>query len=118
MSGAKKAAPSIDYRRLEGLVMAHRIYVRNLARGTTEGSVRDAFAQAGRVSAVQLVKNRETGDARGFAFVTMNSAEEATSAVATMNGALFGGRSLRVSRVLDHESRSKGSRSAGSKGDD
>ena len=95
--------------------MANRVYVRNLATGATEGSVREAFAQAGRVSAVRLMKNRETGDARGFAFVTMSSAEEAKLAVAAMNGALFDGRSLRVSRVLDDESRSKGARAASRK---
>lgn len=93
--------------------MANRVYVRNLASGATEGSVRDAFAQAGRVSAVQLLKDRKTGDARGFAFVTMSSAEEATLAIAAMNGTLFDGRSLRVSRVLDREGRSKRSGSPG-----
>jgi cold-inducible RNA-binding protein len=85
--------------------MANRVYVRNLASGATEESVRNAFAQAGRVSAVQLIKNRETGDARGFAFVTMSSPEEATLAIAAMNGALFDGRSLRVSRAVDREGR-------------
>jgi cold-inducible RNA-binding protein len=93
--------------------MANRVYVRNLASGTTEGSVRDAFAQAGRVSAVQLLKDRKTGDARGFAFVTMSSAEEATLAIASMNGTLFDGRSLRVSPVRDREGRSKRSASPG-----
>jgi RNA recognition motif-containing protein len=85
--------------------MANRVYVRNLASGATEESVRTAFAQAGRVSAVQLIKNRETGDTRGFAFVTMSSPEDATLAIAAMNGALFDGRSLRVSRAVDRDGR-------------
>jgi cold-inducible RNA-binding protein len=84
------------------MAMANRVYVRNLANGWTEESIRTAFAQTGEVSAVQLIKNRATGTT-GFAFVTMSSAEEAMLAIAAMNGAVFEGRSLRVSRVLDRE---------------
>jgi RNA recognition motif-containing protein len=88
----------------KGMAMANRVYVRNLASGATEESVRNAFARTGTVSAVQLIKDRDTGDARGFAFVTMSSAEEATMAITAMNGTLFDGRALRVSRAIDRVS--------------
>jgi RNA recognition motif-containing protein len=81
--------------------MNNRMYVRNLPRGSTEESVRNIFAQTGHVNAVRLLKNRDTGDLRGFAFVTMASAKEVTSAITTMNGALFEGHSIRVSQVID-----------------
>jgi RNA recognition motif-containing protein len=78
-----------------------RVYVRNLTIGTTEESVRTAFARAGRVSEVRVIANRETGRPRGFAFVTMGSAEEATHAIQAMNGTVLAGRPLRVSLAID-----------------
>lgn len=73
-----------------------RVYVRNFAIGTTEESVRMAFAPAGRVREVRIIVDRVTGRPRGFAFVTMGSHAEATRAAA-MNGTLLEGRPLRVS---------------------
>lgn len=84
--------------------MGSRVYVRNLAVGTTEESVRTAFAQSGSVSEVRLIADRETGRPRGFAFVTMGSEGEATQAIAALNGALFAGRPLRVSLAIDRAS--------------
>ena len=81
--------------------VASRVYVRNFTIGTTEESVRSAFARAGRVQEVRIIANRETGRPRGFAFVTMGSAEEASRAIAAMNGTLLGGRPLRVSLAND-----------------
>ena len=82
-----------------------RVYVRNFAVGTTEESVRSAFARAGRVSEVRVIVNRETGRPRGFAFVTMGSAAEASRAIEAMNGTLFSGRPLRVSLATDRARR-------------
>ena len=71
--------------------------------GSTEESVRTAFAQSGRVSEVRIIVNRATGRPRGFAFVTMGSEAEATRAVRAMNGTLFAGRPLKVSRAIDRK---------------
>ena len=59
--------------------------------------MRTVFARAGRVHEGRVIANRETGRPRGFAFVTMGSHEEATRAIAAMNGTLLAGRPLRVS---------------------
>ncbi len=83
--------------------MRRRVYVRNFAIGTTEESVRNAFARSGRVSEVRVIVNRETGRPRGFAFVTMGSPEEATRAIHAMNGTLLAGRTLRVSLAADRK---------------
>jgi len=88
--------------------MGSRVYVRNLAVGTTEESVRTAFARSGHVSEVRLIADRETGRPRGFAFVTMGSEKEATQAIAALNGALLAGRPLRVSLAIDRASGSIG----------
>jgi cold-inducible RNA-binding protein len=74
-----------------------------LTVGSTEESVRSAFARSGRVSEVRIIVNRATGRPRGFAFVTMGSEAEATRAVAAMNGTLFAGRPLKVSRAIDRK---------------
>jgi RNA recognition motif-containing protein len=85
-----------------------RVYVRNFAIGTTEESVKAAFSRAGRVRDVRVIMSRETGRPRGFAFVTMGSAAEATRAIRAMNGTLFAGRPLRVSLAAESKAQRDG----------
>jgi RNA recognition motif-containing protein len=88
--------------------MGNRLYVGNLSFQSTSESVRSAFAAFGEVSDVQVVTDRETGQSRGFAFVTMGSAQEATKAIAEMNGALLDGRPLRVNEAEERQNRGGG----------
>jgi RNA recognition motif-containing protein len=81
--------------------MSNRLYIRNLPSGISEESVRIAFARAGQVRDVRILKNRATGRSRGFAFVTMSSAEEAGTALSAMNGLPLEGCAMRVSLVTD-----------------
>jgi cold-inducible RNA-binding protein len=81
------------------LVTAARLYVGNLSHDTTEEALRAAFAQQGEVTEVHVVEDRYTGRCRGFAFVTMASAEQAKAAAQKMNGATLEGRVLRVSEA-------------------
>ena len=60
--------------------MAKKLFVGNLAYGVTEDELRQLFAQAGTCESVSIVTDRDTGQSRGFAFVTMASAEDAVSA--------------------------------------
>src|SRR5437588_4920636 len=86
--------------------MAKNLYVGNLAFGTTSDDLREAFAQYGTVSRVQVVTDRETGRSRGFGFVEMD--DGADEAVAKMNGAQFQGRTLTVNEAKPREPRSGG----------
>jgi cold-inducible RNA-binding protein len=79
--------------------MKNRLYVGNLAFGTTEDSLKNAFAQFGEVSEVKLIVDRETGRSRGFAFVVMSTGDQAQKATERMNGAMLDGRSLRVNEA-------------------
>lgn len=79
--------------------MGQRLYVGNLPFNATADDVRSAFEGVGEVSDVHLVTDRETGRARGFAFVTMGSDEAAQTAISQLNGALLGGRPLRVNEA-------------------
>lgn len=82
-----------------GMSMSNRLYVGNLSFNTTSDSVRAAFAELGEVTDVHVVMDRETGRARGFAFVTMGSPAEAAKAIQAMNGAVLDGRPLRVNEA-------------------
>jgi RNA recognition motif-containing protein len=88
--------------------MNNRLYVGNLAYHTTEDVLQRAFAECGDVAEVKLMLDRETGRSRGFAFVTMGSAEAAKSAIDRMNGADLDGRSLRVNEAEDRRPRPGG----------
>ncbi len=88
--------------------MESKLYVGNLSYETTEDELRNLFAQAGTVNAVELIKDRDTGTSKGFAFVTMNSQEEANAAIQQFNGYSLGNRELRVSVARPREERTGG----------
>jgi len=84
------------------------IYVGNLDFGATEEEVRSLFEQHGAVDKVTLVRDRDSGQSRGFAFVEMTNDAEAEAAIAALNGANLGGRSLNI-----NEARPKAERAGG-----
>ena len=81
------------------------IYVGNLSYSLSESELRDAFAQFGDVSSVNILTDRETGRARGFGFVEMPNQAEGEAAVAQLNGKDLGGRALRVNEARPRERR-------------
>jgi cold-inducible RNA-binding protein len=96
--------------------MGNRLYVGNLAFSATSESIRTAFAAFGEVSDIHIPTDRESGQARGFAFVTMGNAHEATKAITEMNGALLDGRALRVNEAEDRQQNGGGGGGGGSRG--
>lgn len=88
--------------------MESKLYVGNLSYQTTEDEIRDLFAQAGTVESVDLIKDRDTGSSKGFAFVTMSSQSEAENAINTLNGRSLGDREIRVSIARPREERPSG----------
>jgi cold-inducible RNA-binding protein len=81
--------------------MSNRLYVGNLSFSTSRESIEAMFAAAGEVREVALPTDRETGQPRGFAFVTMGNAQEANNAIAQLNGAMLDGRSVRVNEAQE-----------------
>lgn len=73
-----------------------RIYVGNLNKSTTEAEINTLFAQAGKVSTVELVKDRDSGLSKGFAFVTMTDQAEADKAISMYNAYSLGGNDIKV----------------------
>ena len=96
--------------------MGNRLYVGNLSFQATPDSLRTAFAAFGEVSDVHIASDRETGQSRGFAFVTMGTSEEAAKAIAQMNGALLDGRALRVNEAEERQAGGGGGRGGGGGG--
>jgi RNA recognition motif-containing protein len=88
--------------------MSSRLYVGNLSFNSTTESVREAFTQHGTVTDVHVVTDRQTGQSRGFAFVTMGDDAQASKAIQAMNGAMLDGRPLRVNEAEARPQRSGG----------
>ena len=66
--------------------MSKKIYVGNLSYKVTEDDLKDLFAEFGTITEINVITDRETGRPRGFAFVEMESDDEATKAINSLNG--------------------------------
>jgi len=76
--------------------MEPRIYVGNLAKSTTQDDLTTLFTQAGKVESVEVIKDRDSGLPKGFAFVTMGSQADADKAVGMFNAYLLAEKELKV----------------------
>ncbi len=79
--------------------MNTKLYVGNLPFTTTESDLQALFESTGQVSTINIVRDRATGQARGFAFVEMSDAEGAQRAINELDKHQFGGRSLTVNEA-------------------
>jgi cold-inducible RNA-binding protein len=86
-----------------------KLYVGNLPFSATEEQVNEYFAQVGVTpSNVSLIRDRFTGQSRGFAFVEVNNDEDADRAVQSLNGQNYGGRNLVVNEARPQAERGGG----------
>lgn len=85
--------------------MNEKLYVGNLAYSTSENDLRQLFAQAGTVAECDLIKDRDTGQSKGFAFVTMSTQAEAEKATSMFNAYSLGDRALTVNTAKPKEAR-------------
>ena len=92
--------------------MESKLYVGNLSYDTTAEGLQTLFAQAGNVESVDLIKDRETGRSKGFAFVTMSSQAEMEKAIQMFNNYSYDQRNLTVNVARPREERS-GNRGGG-----
>lgn len=89
--------------------MPKKLYVGNLNYGTDSATLENLFAQYGEVVSVNVITDRMTGRARGFAFVEMESEDAAMAAISGINGTEVDGRQLRVDAAQERDrSRSGG----------
>ncbi len=88
--------------------MIMKMYVGNLSFKTTKQDIEALFSQHGQVTDVHLPTDRESGQPRGFAFVTMDSADSMNKAIEAVNGQDLDGRSLKVNEAQAREERGGG----------
>jgi RNA recognition motif-containing protein len=84
--------------------LGKKLYVGNIPFNTTESELRALFERHGTVGSVNVITDRETGRPRGFAFVEMDDANAAETAMRALDGSQLGGRSLRVNEAQDRRS--------------
>ncbi len=85
--------------------MDTKLYVGNLSYTTTEDVLRAKFSEAGTVVSVDLIKDRDTGRTKGFAFVTMTTQEDAENAIKMFNGKTLDNRQIKVNIARPREER-------------
>ena len=85
--------------------MEAKIYVGNLARSTSLQDLNTLFAQAGRVMLVDMIKDRTSGEPKGFAFITMSGQSEADEAISMFDAYSLGKQELKVNLAKPREQR-------------
>jgi RNA recognition motif-containing protein len=88
--------------------METKIYVGNLPYSATEDSLTTLFTEAGEVVSVALIKDRDTGQSKGFAFVEMKNQEAMEKAIKQFNGYMLEERALKVNIAKPREDRPRG----------
>jgi RNA recognition motif-containing protein len=91
-----------------GEKMEYKLYVGNLSYTTSETDLQTLFAEAGAVKSVALIKDRDSGRSKGFAFVEMENQKDMQNAISMFNGKDFQDRALAVSAARPREERSGG----------
>ena len=88
--------------------METKLYVGNLSYDTTEQALRELFMQAGSVTSVALIKDRDSGQSKGFGFVEMGSQSDLQKAISMFNGYTLNNRQLTVNMARPREERGGG----------
>jgi RNA recognition motif-containing protein len=92
------------------------VFVGNLSYQTTEAELESAFGEFGAVERVSIVRDRDTGQPRGFAFVEMTNAAEAAKAISALNGREINGRAINVNEARPRAERAPGGGGGGGRG--
>ena len=83
--------------------MEAKLYVGNLSKATTQEELTALFTQAGEVTATEVIKDRKSGESKGFAFITMSAQSEADKAVSMFNAYSLSDHELKVSPAKPRE---------------
>jgi cold-inducible RNA-binding protein len=101
---------------LRGNLMTTKLYIGGLSYSTTENTLQDLFAQAGTVASVKIITDHDSGRSKGFGFVEMATAEEATDAISKFNGHSLDGRNITVNEARERKPGGGGGGGGGPRG--
>lgn len=93
--------------------MATKLYVGGLAYSVTDKELEALFAEQGKVDSAVVIKDRDSGQSKGFGFVEMAEAKDAENAIKNLNGKELSGRSIMVNEARPQEDRRSGGGSGG-----
>jgi RNA recognition motif-containing protein len=85
--------------------MSKKLYVGGLSYATTQDELQSIFEDQGNVVSAVVITDRDTGRSKGFGFVEMSTAADATNAIEQLNGANFAGRTITVSEAKERVAR-------------
>ncbi|MDC4204764.1 MAG: RNA-binding protein [Candidatus Manganitrophus sp.] len=85
-----------------------KIFVGNLSRDVNDADLQKAFEAFGKVDSATVIKDKFSGESRGFGFVEMSSGPEAQAAISGMNGKELKGRAVNVNEARPREERGGG----------
>jgi cold-inducible RNA-binding protein len=85
--------------------MAMKLYVGSLAYSITDDTLRELFAEQGEVVSASVIKDRDSGQSKGFGFVEMADVKEGQAAIAALNGKEVDGRTIVVNQARPQENR-------------
>jgi RNA recognition motif-containing protein len=97
----------------KGATVAKKLYVGNLSYDTSEDQVKELIGKSGTVESVSLITDKYSGRSKGFAFVEMATEEEASKAIAEVNGTELDGRNIVVNEAKPPKPRSNFNRGGG-----
>lgn len=86
--------------------MSMKLYVGGLAYSTTDKELEELFATHGAVTSVSIIKDRDSGQSKGFGFVEMAEVKDGQNAIKELNGKEVGGRTIIVNQARPQENRS------------
>jgi RNA recognition motif-containing protein len=93
--------------------MAMKLYVGGLAYSVTDQELTQLFSEQGKVLSATVIKDRDSGQSKGFGFVEMEDLKEAQNAIKTLNGKELSGRAIMVNQARPQEDRRPGGRPQG-----
>ncbi len=93
--------------------MSMKLYVGGLAYSITEKELEELFAEQGTVTSAAVIKDRDTGQSKGFGFVEMSDLKEGQAAIANLNGKEVSGRAITVNQARPQEDRAPRSNGGG-----
>jgi cold-inducible RNA-binding protein len=85
--------------------MSMKLYVGGLAYSVTEAELEAFFAEQGKVTSVAVIKDRDSGQSKGFGFVEMEDLKDGQKAIQELNGKELSGRALVVNQARPQEDR-------------